>query len=276
MTTCPKYHRGFTLIELTMVIVLLGVVGATASVFIKSPVDAYFVTVRRAGLVDTADTALRRIGRDLRRALPNSIRTPPTSPAGQCLEFIPTKTGGRYRADVDSSGSGDKLDLEALDGSFSMLGSNAALPVDQRISAGDSIVVYNLGVAGADAYRQENTASVIATTGESAEPVETGLAIVATQFPFGSPSHRFQVVPAEEKIVAYVCRDGALYRTASPTFSSSCPSDGAMLARHLSACRFDYAGSDLQRNALIRLSFQFADQAEAISLVDEIHVDNTP
>ena len=73
-----------------------------------------------------------------------------------------------------------------------------------------------------------------------------------------------------------MCRDGTLYRTASTTFSSSCPYSGAKLAQHLSECRFDYAGSDLQRNALVRLSFRFTPQAETASVIDEVHVDNTP
>ncbi len=269
-------HRGFTLIELTMVIVLLGVIGATVSVFVRGPVDAYFATARRAALSDEADTTLRRMTRDLRKALPNSVRTPSTTPPGQCLEFIPTKTGGRYRADVDDSGHGDTLEFTRADASFAMLGSNAASPLDQQISAGDVIAVYNLGIAGADAYHEDNTATVVALTGESGAPVETGISIVAKQFPLASASHRFHVVPADEKIVAYVCQGGALYRTTSTTFSSSCPANGAMLARHVSACEFDYSGSDLQRNALVRLMLTFSDQAETVSLLDEVHISNTP
>jgi MSHA biogenesis protein MshO len=276
MPAIAPHQGGFTLIELTMVIVLIGVIGATASVFIKGPIDAYIATARRAGLTDVADTTTRRMGRDLRTALPNSIRTPSTTPAGQCLEFIPTKTGGRYRADVDVTGQGNKLDFTAADTSFGMLGSNAALPVDQRIATGDVIAVYNLGVPGADAYHEDNTAIVTAVTGESAAPVETGIAIVATQFPLASASNRFQVIPGEEKVVAYVCRGGNLYRTASTTFSSSCPSSGPLLARQVSACRFDYSGPDLQRNALVRLMLAFTDNAETVNLLDEVHVNNTP
>ena len=276
MKTSTRYVGGFTLIELTMVIVLMGVIGATVSVFVKGPVDAYFASARRAGMTDVADTTLRRIGRDLRTALPNSIRTPTTSPDGQCLEFIPSKTGARYRSDADASGHGDTLDFTVADGSFNMLGSNAALPVDQRIAAGDVVVVYNLGISGADAYHEDNTATVTAVTGESAAPVETGIAIVPRQFPFASASKRFQVVPAAEKVVAYVCRDGNVYRTASSTFHSSCPATGAVLARHVSACHFSYSGPDQARNALVRLVIAFTDHAETVSLVDDIHVDNTP
>ena len=276
MTPSTRHAGGFTLIELTMVIVLMGVIGATVSVFIKGPVDAYFASARRAGLTDVADTTLRRMGRDLRTALPNSIRTPTTSPDGQCLEFIPTKTGGRYRSDTDASGHGDTLDFTAADSSFNMLASNLALPVDQRIAAGDVVVVYNLGIAGADAFHEDNTATVTALTGESTTPVETGIAIGPKQFPFASASKRFQIVPAAEKVVAYVCRDGNLYRTASSTFQSSCPATGAVLARHVSACHFTSNGPDQGRNALVRLVIAFTDSAETVSLVDDIHVDNTP
>jgi len=269
-------QRGFTLVELVMVTVLLGVIGATASVFVKGSVDAYLATARRAALTDIADSTLRRIGRDLRTALPNSIRTPLTTPAGQCLEFIPTKTGGRYRADVDASGQGDTLDFAASDTSFAMLGDNAALPVDQRIAAGDVIAIYNLGIAGADAYQQDNTATVTAVAGNSAAPVETDIAITSKLFALASASNRFQVIPAEEKVVAYVCRDGNLYRTASTTFSSSCPSSGPLLARSVSACHFEYSGPDLQRNALVRLLIAFTENAESVNLMDEIHVNNTP
>jgi len=269
-----KRQHGFTLIEMTIVIVLLGVLSAIVAVFVKGPVDAYFATTRRAALTDVADTTLRRMGRDLRSALPNSIRT--LDPAGQCLEFIPTKTGGRYRADVDVAGSGDKLDFTTADVSFSMFGSNAALPADQRIAPGDAIVVYNLGIPGADAYRSDNVAIVNAPPVESATPIETGIAIVAKQFPLASASHRFQVIPANEMVVAYVCHGGNLYRTASPTFSSACPTTGAMLARNVSACHFDYTGSDLQRNALVRMVIEFTDHAETVSLLGEVHVNNTP
>lgn len=276
MPTVTQHQCGFTLIELTMVIVLLGVIGATASVFVRGPIDAYIATARRAALTDVADTTTRRMGRDLRTALPNSIRTPLTTPAGQCLEFIPTKTGGRYRAEVDASGQGDTLDFAAPDASFNMLGSNAALPIDQRIAAGDVIAIYNLGIAGADAYAGDNTASVTAVSGESAGPIETGIGIVTKLFPLASASNRFQVIPGEEKVVAYVCRDGNLYRTASSTFSSNCPASGPLLASHVGACHFDYSGSDLQRNALVRLTLAFTENAETVSLSNEVHVNNTP
>lgn len=259
-----------------MVIVLLGVIGGMVSVFMKGPIDAYFASARRAALTDVADTTVRRMARDIRMALPNSIRTPTTMPAGQCIEFIPIKVSGRYRADVDAGGNGDFLDFSAIDSSFNMLGSRSALPTDQRIASGDVVVVYNLGIPGADAYSEDNTATVVSAPTESGVPAETNIVITPKLFPLASGSNRFQIVSASEKVVAYVCSAGNLHRTTSAAFLSNCPATGPILARNVSACNFDYTGSDLQRNALVRMVIQLTDNSETISLQHEVHVNSTP
>jgi len=264
----PKRLLGFTLIETIIVIVITGIIGGMVAVFIKAPVDAYLDSGRRAALTDVADTAVRRMSRDIHKALPNSVRTPNT----QCLEFIPTKTGGRYRADSTATG----LDFSAADTSFNILGSNASLPADQQISSGDVIAVYNLGITGSDAYNQDNTSAVTAAPTESGSPLETTITIVSKLFPLASGSNRFHVIPQNEKIVAFVCSGGKLYRTASSTFSSACPTTGAILANNISSCNFVYNGSDLQRNALVQLTLKFTDSGETVSLYHEVHVNNTP
>ncbi len=266
-------QRGFTLVELIMVIVIMGVIGGIVAVFMKSPIDAYVDSARRAALTDVADTAVRRMARDIRKALPNSI----LNPNNQCLEFIPTKTGGRYRADVDAAGSGDILDFTATapaDGSFDMLGANSTL-VDQAIVAGDLVAVYNLGITGANAYNADNT-SAVASVGVGSLANETKINITPKQFPLASGSNRFHVIPNGENVVAYVCSGGSLRRTARTFAGASCPATGAILASSVGSCNFVYNGSDLQRNALVQLSITFTDSGESVSLYHEVHVDNTP
>lgn len=272
----PKQAQGFTLIELIIVIILLSIISAVASVFIKPAIDAYLASIRRAELSDTADTATRRMARDIRTALPNSLRTFSNR---QCLEFIPTKTGARYRIAPDANGNGDALDFNVPDESFDMLGDNSSLPVNQRIAPGDLIAVYNLGISGADAYLGDNTAkvkSVSSVSQGSGRPVETRITIAKTTFPLASASNRFQVIPGEEKVVAYVCSAGNLHRTPRTEFSGSCPATGPILARQVSACNFDYSGLDLQRSALVRIVLQLSQANETVSLLHEIHVNNTP
>ena len=268
-----------------MVIVIMGVIGGIVAVFMKSPIDAYFASARRAALTDVADTAVRRISRDLRKALPNSIRNV-SNASSQCIEFIPTKTGGRYRADV--GGGGDFLDFTTVDTSFNMLGLNSALPPDQQITSttpADVIAVYNLGIPDSDAYTAINTATVTSVGGTGTTATETNIGI-SRQFPRPSGSNRFHVIPGNEKIVSFVCptsTPGDLIRytnyayPASVSATSACPSSGgAILARNVT-CNFTYNGSDLQRNALVQLSITLTDNSgETVSLYHEVHVNNTP
>ena len=266
--------RGFSLVEIVIVITLLGIVGAMVAVFMRKPIDAYVDTSRRAGLADMADTATRRMARDIRSALPNSLR----SAGSQCIEFIPTKTAGRYRAEADSVGSGNILDFTTSDTSFDVFADFGALPATQRPVAGDLLVIYNLGNAGSDAYNLDNVATITSVT--SASPVSS-IGFSATKFPLASGSNRFHVVPQAEKIVSFGCSGGKLYRFSNYAYSatSSCQTPTVstpVLASGVSSCNFVYNGSDLQRNALVQLTLVFSDAGETVSLYHEVHASNTP
>ena len=271
--TSQRHQGGVTLIELTMVIAIIGVITTVASVFIKSPIDAYVDSARRAALTDTADTAMRRIARDVRKALPNSARIPNS----QCLEFIPTKVAGRYRGTVDVLSTGDILNFVALDSSFNMLGLNDELPADQKIEAGDIVAVYNLGVSGADAYAGDNTSLVLGVADDIARK-EATLSISPKLFPLASGGQRFYVIPKAESIVSYVCSGGQLLRTVrafDPTVAT-CPASGAILANNVASCMFAHDVSDLQRNEQVQLNVTFSDGGESISLYHQVHLSNWP
>ena len=276
-----RFNRGFTMIEMVMVIVILGVVGGMVAVFMKGPIDAYVASGHRAALTDVADSTARRMARDISKALPNSIRQAIGAAAADtnCIEFIPTKTGGRYRA--DDSAQGLNFVSAAGDTTFNMLGSNALLAANQQIGVGDLIAIYNLGIAGASAYSGDTTSNVTAapTIAGTASAPETVLTITAKQFPLASPGNRFLVIPSTEKVVSYVCSGGNLLRSANHAYSSICPTSGAtvsVMATNVTACNFDYSGSDLQRNALVKLQLTFTRNGESVSLYHEVHVDNTP
>lgn len=265
--------QGFTLIELLMVIVITGILAPVIATFIKQPIDAYFNSVRRAALSDEADTAIRRMARDIHKALPNSIR----NPSNNCIEFIPTKTGGRYRAEKDGSGNGDFLDFATADPGFDMFGLNSDLP---KIAVGDMIAVYNLGLTGANAYNADNTATV-ASVGNGDLSGETKITFTATkQFPLASSSHRFHVIPGDENIVSFVCSGGKLYRNSHYGYANanSCPTaGGALLAQHVTSCTFVYNNFDMQRNGLVQMTINLTDDGdETMALYHEAHVNNSP
>lgn len=285
---------GFTLVELVIVIVLVAVVGATIAIVVKPAVDAYWRTKVRSELVDVADSALRRMLRDVRAAVPNSIRTPPGST--QCIELVPTRSGGRYRAAPDT----------VLDGATCPGGANCSAPLQtgttnlrfDSLSAvnaqvGDFVVVYS--TTPDDVYagtRRATIASLGAPPLASHGVSRIGLANPGLSLPGGTPlTGRFVVVAQAEQSVFYVCDGvdsvngdgtGRLYRLtrnftaaapgACPAVS---PANAAIVADRVSACQFDYGISGNQRAFLkLRLGLKKAD--EPVQLVSGAHVANEP
>ncbi|MGE3390825.1 MAG: type II secretion system protein J, partial [Gammaproteobacteria bacterium] len=98
MTRTSARMQGFTLVELVAVMILSGILGLVVWRNITGPLRAFVDVSRRAELVDEGELALNRIQRELRLALPNSVRV---LPGGTALEFLRTTAGGRYRLETD-------------------------------------------------------------------------------------------------------------------------------------------------------------------------------
>jgi len=268
-----RCSRGFTLVEAVTVIALTGIVGAMVGVFMKAPVTGYIGQARRAALTDAADLALRRMARELQRALPNSVRVDAT---GTALEFLPIAEAGRYRAAPDDDGNGDALDFDApTDDRFDVLGP----PV--TVAAGQQLVVYNLGLPGADAYEGSNRRALAsAGAGLAALAYATG----GSQFPYASPGHRFHVVATP---VSFACPPGTgmLRRYAGYPIQPAQPAAappaalagaGNALLADRATCRFAYDASAGARNGLVTITLTLADEGESVTLLHQVHVDNSP
>ncbi|HLF96186.1 MAG TPA: type II secretion system protein [Methylococcaceae bacterium] len=264
-------QSGFTLVEAILVIVITGILAGVVSVFIRGPVQGYFDSARRAGLTDIADTALRRMARDIQSALPNSVRVS----GGAFVEFVPIKSAGRYRAVVGGGAGDDALDFaSAADASFDVLGPTVT------VASGDSVVIYNLGVPGADVYAGSSRRAASAPFGSVAK---VAFSPAGTQFPFASPGSRFQVVSSA---VTYAC-DGAgnLWRyayaiqSAQPAGIAALDGLGgtkALLASKLSACSFAYSAGALERSGMVAAFLEIQEEGERVSLLHQINVINTP
>jgi len=259
--------RGFTLIEMIVVVAITGIIAAAVAVFIRHPVEGYGDAVRRAELTDAADVALRRVARDVRLALPNSLRVM-SSGGINYVEFIITQSGGRYRDETDGSTGGNLLDFVG-DTSFDILG-------PAELAAGDFVVIYNLGVSGADAYAGNNRAQVLSLTGG------TVTLNASHVFPFRSPGARFQVVPGGVRAVTYACPQAAagnLTRHWNYGFNAAqaVPAAGssALLAGNVT-CSVDYSANATGRNGLLFISLTLTSGGENVTLFNQIHVDNSP
>jgi MSHA biogenesis protein MshO len=292
------FPQGFTLVEAVMVIAIAGIVAAMVAVFIKKPVEGYFDSARRAELSDTADTAVRRITRDIRSALPNSVRNSADG-TGQCIEFMPTKIGGRYRAAVDASGNGDPLDFTSVDGSFDMLWLNSTLPSSSQIAVRDVVVVYNDGSTSGNAYLGNNAIRISGVSEPGGTANSTAITFVGTttpgpfnrkQFPSESPTNRFFVLPGANNVVSYDCSSGDLIRYtrtlstawAQPATCAAMTNGAtpATLAKNVSTCSLKYdppgSSSGLSRFGIVSISLGMTQSGESVQLYSQVHVDNAP
>jgi len=284
---------GFSLIELIVVIVISGIIAGVVAVFIRTPIEAYVDTARRAQLSEVADTAVRRVARDVRTALPNSVRVLAVG-ASTYLEFIPTVGGGRYRQypispDTAPGFPGDVLDFSVADTQFDVTG---PVPV-YAAAAGHSVTVFNLGAGStADAYAGNNRAVVTSANADAAlfstDVAPHTVTFAALQFPMPSPSARFHIVTTP---VTYQCTPnlaapglGVLQRHTGYAFAAAQPTPPAgvpqLLAGNVAECDFDYnevaAGGLHTRTGLITLMLRLQDGGESARIVHQIHVQNAP
>ena len=285
MTSRPHRSAGFTLIEIVMVIVIIGIISGMVAVFVVKPVQGYIDAVQRAELTDSADVALRRLTRDVRLALPNSLRT---TTGG--FEFIITKAGGRYRDDADGSNCAISNCLSFTNSTtttFDILGTSPSNP--PLINPGDSIVIYNLGQdTPADAYAsgsQTNRTTVTVTSGTPFVATMATNVFAAQTTPLPSPNSRFQVVDQNDRVVRYICNgDGTLTRYSGCSFTittEECSSSvlaGSATAEPKATCTIDYTSAATGRNGLLYIELKLTDtpSGESVTLFQQIHVDNAP
>lgn len=287
--------RGFTLVELVMVIVITGILAATLVVFLKPAIDSYVDTRRRAEMTDLADTALRRMAQDIRRAVPNSVR----SVSKTCFQLVPTIAGGRYRKapdtlvttsrPIDTSGATTQFDVLAM-----VLDTSAPEPkVDDWLvidnQNGDEVYTNQLAEPGPKA---RITRLETALSADDQAVYAARIDIAAKQFPVGYDGGRFVVVPDKQQTVFYslnaatrtlyrgnvrnTAGTGAFTKLASQAACDA--AGGEIVATDVAAAEFIYSPNQgaTQQSGFVWMRLELSQAGESVALAYGVHVDNVP
>lgn len=271
---------GFTLIELVVTIVLVSILAALTTMF-GNPIRAGVEGQKRAELADATDTAYRRLARDVRRALPNSLIVTDSDADGtyDTIEFIPTKDGGRYQDITDGLSTGTPLNFtDSSIVNFTVLGPTTS------IQQNDYVVINNWGTGSLTAYCStttcNNRARIAAITTVASRPT---IELDSNPYPAigdnaPSPGNRFFVIDKDEQAVSYQCVNGTLTRRWGYGFNHAAGGSSGILAQNIT-CNFSYVPYDTALWGLLHLQFSMSRSDlndSAVTLVYQLHVDNTP
>lgn len=288
-----KSQRGFSFVELIMVIIVVGALAAVLTVFVVPSVQGYMSQRDRSAMQSAAQAALQAMNRDVRAAVPNSLR----SPNDQCFELVPTIGGGRYRMAADTVNDASDCSVASncsavLDTSVEITRFDVLGGLNGSAAVGDFVVVGNQN--GDEVYRSlatSNRSALTSVNDAMAKPAfgSQRLAFGLRQFPSGYAGGRFQIVAAAEQSVFYVCSGagidangdgtGTLYRlrrSFTAAYPTSCPAGGDVLATQVFACSFSYSSVALSERGLLSLRLELSRKGEKVGLQFDTMTSNIP
>lgn len=291
-------QRGFTLVELIVVMVVTGILAGILVTFFMPALNNYFASSRRAMLTDAADGVMRRMSRDIRVSVPNSVGIR-ASGQGACLGMLPSSSGGRFRIDRDVVW--DNAHANPADQSKPVTPGQSVDTFDSTTVASglqnDWVLIGNQSYD--DVYTPANHGRLSA---DLATPPDARLGNkrVTLQAPMPVPSGydgaRFFIVPNGQQVVSYICSNagldakgngsGILYRVRGHSISAAdpraCPVVVAgttpVLATHVSACTMTFTPNPgaTQLSGLVEIDLTLTEANENVRLKFGVIVDNAP
>ena len=289
-------ETGFTIFELVIVMVISSIVAGMLNSFIRRPMEAYRDMERRATLVDVAESALRRMARDVRASLPNSLRV---SGDQLSLEILHLGEGARYREDPgtnpstseDHTAASDWLSFSG-DTQFNILGRLTHLDPNygQALAAGTRLAIYNTSAnVYADAATSANPGVITpaATTITVTDDTDEDKITLSSSFEFllRSPRQKVYVIDTP---VSYICdlAGETITRYGSYSINAAQPTDpgiaplstaaSALVTNRVGACEFTYDPGTPTRGGLLTIALTLSEAGEQIRLFQQVHVNNTP
>jgi MSHA biogenesis protein MshO len=284
-----KAVKGFTLVELILVIILLGIVSTLGLGFLRNGAEMYAQSADRERLLSQSRFVIERLTRELRNALPNSVRI---SNDGLCVEFIPLKFAGRY-TELPGVNAATALDMTFFSGQ-----NNSVTNFSSLIAEGDFITVYP--TQPQHYYSKSRTLELKAATavddGSGQRVTLEFNSATLIGFPQASPNQRFFVwdFPVRYCLLAKSATQNNdlydIYRFSDygviqqePQVGDLDKASGSLMATDIvfnstvSLKPFTYEDGVLKRSSVVHVVLSFSSNfADDLFFNQEIHIPNVP
>lgn len=255
------WQRGFTLVELIVVMVILGLVGAIGSSFLVDTMDMYQRTNNRVKLMQHGRVAIEQISRYLRSAVPNSVRV---SSTGKCVEFVPVVGGGYYLNNLADSENGATA--------------SSSISIAPLSFSGTATQFIVAPLSSGDIYTATATSSRAGVSAVGSSSITLSSAKTFTR----NSSQRRYFLAANPKRFCFV--SGNLYRYSGYGFLTSAlddtsPGGSADLVLNQvnqAASSFSISAASEQRNTAISLQLSLTAGTETLVLRHQVLVRNVP
>jgi|GEM_PF-4768522 len=275
----PK-HSAFSLLELVIVIVLIGIMAISFSSLTKNAIFGYIDAKDRNRLSQSAKWVTEKISREMREALPQSVRAGSSNDI-HCVEFMSIINGSTY---LDLPASGAVTNFTAVDYNLAGAESNADWVAIMPIN---SDAVYNTGSG---------------TLGDLTNIVAAGadqvtVNIGSTTFANRSPHDRFYLLGSPTafcvnddsnnagygQVIKYTGQDIVLNQEFPPATGAGLTS--SLMGENFIAngAVFNYADSSLTRSGLLQINLiaqnrdrNLSGNDESFEIFHEVHIRNVP
>jgi len=265
-------NAGFTLIELIIVIIIMGVMAVGIAGFIKLSTQTYLNVTERDELLANARFSVERLNREVRNALPNSMRTT-NNATTNCLEFVPIITSTVYTQLAVAP--------DPVANTMAVIPFKTSDNVDYNCNdCGDLVMVYPLNNADVYQVHSDNVGKAFeiesypATDSSEIELKQTAA------FTEDSPTNRAYIINSP---VSYCLNGSTLTRYVGYGFSVAQLLPPLLGSNSLMAENVDFTNSSftvvaasLQRNAVVQIKLNFTRDGEQVVFDNAIHINNIP
>jgi MSHA biogenesis protein MshO len=260
-----KRHAGFTLVEMIFVVVILGIVASIGSSFVVSAVDSYRTAQVRNQLVQRGRLAMEQMSRELRMAIPNSVRV---STSGLCAEFMPVVAASNYQGTLPDADNNRAAVSQVNTGSFAFSAASA-----------EHLLVAPFSPA--DIYTNASPAARVGL-GSLGSPPFTVLPLTFSHVFLRNSLNRRLFVASDP--VRFCLSGGNLLRYSSYGFSTSALDDGSpggvgdLMAHSVAAngTAFEISPGSQDRNMAVQMHLIFSSGTTSLELNHQVLVRNVP